>query len=86
MRKVLYLQWDCFCEEYICDSFKRGGFEVEMYPLPYGKISMRHDESFEKDLMEHLSAGAYDFVFSFNFYVFKVNPGNRSANPVQSLG
>lgn len=68
MRKVLYLQWDCFCEEYICDSFKKSGFEVEMYPLPYGKISMRHDESFEKALMEHLSAGAYDFVFSFNFF------------------
>lgn len=67
MRKVLYLQWDCFGEEYICDSFQRAGLEVEMYPLPYGKISMRHDENFEKELGEHLSGG-YEFVFSFNYF------------------
>lgn len=67
MRKILYLQWDCFGEEYICDSFKRAGLEVEMYPLPYGKISMRHDENFERELGEHLSGG-YEFVFSFNYF------------------
>ncbi|MGN0132284.1 MAG: glycosyltransferase [Lachnospiraceae bacterium] len=67
MRKVLYLQWDCFGEEYICDSFRRGGLDVEMYPLPYGKISMRHDEIFEKELEEHLQ-NQYEFVFSFNYF------------------
>ena len=67
MRKVLYMQWDCFGEEYICESLKRAGLEVEMYPLPYGKTSMRHDETFEKALEEHLSGG-YEFVFSFNYF------------------
>lgn len=67
MRKVLYMQWDCFGEEYICDSLKRAGLEVEMYPLPYGETSMRHDEAFEKALAEHLSGG-YEFVFSFNYF------------------
>lgn len=68
VRKVLYLQWDCFCEEYICDSFKRAGLIVEMYSLPYGKVSMRHDEEFESELTVHISASAYEFVFSFNFF------------------
>ena len=68
MRKVLYLQWDCFGEEYICASFKRAGLDVEMYALPYGRVSMRRDEAFETGLVEHLSAGAYEFVFSFNFF------------------
>ncbi len=68
MRKVLYLQWDCFCEEYICDSLKKGGFGVEIYSLPYGEISMRHNEAFEEALMEHLAGSAYEFVFSFNFF------------------
>lgn len=68
VRKVLYLQWDCFCEEYICDSFKRAGMTVEMYPLPYGKVSMRHDEEFESELAAHISAPEYEFVFSFNFF------------------
>ena len=67
MRKILYLQWDCFGEEYICDSFRRYGLDVEMYPLPYGKISMRHDEAFEKELEEQLQ-NQYEFVFSFNYF------------------
>lgn len=67
VRKVLYMQWDCFGEEYICDSFRRAGFDVEMYSLPYGKISMRHDASFEEALEEHLGGG-YEFVFSFNYF------------------
>lgn len=67
MKKILYLQWDCFGEEYICDSFKRAGMYVEMYPLPYGKISMRHDEVFEKELEEYLE-NDFEFVFSFNYF------------------
>ena len=70
VRKVLYLQWDCFGEEYICDSFKRAGIVVEMYPLPYGSVSMRHDEEFESELTVHISASAYEFVFSFNQLLF----------------
>lgn len=68
MRKVLYLQWDCFCEEYICDSFGKAGLTVEMYPLPYGKVSMRHDEAFEKEFEAHLEKDSFEFVFSFNFF------------------
>lgn len=68
MKKVLYLQWDCFCEEYICDSFKKAGLSVEMYPLPYGKVSMRHDEDFESKLEDHLGGGEYEFIFSFNYF------------------
>lgn len=68
MRKVLYLQWDCFCEEYLCTSLKKAGLEVEMYPLPYGKVSMRHDETFELQLKEHLNGKQYEFVFSFNYF------------------
>lgn len=68
MRKVLYLQWDCFGEEYICESLKRAGMDVEMYPLPYGKVSMRHDEEFEGQLEKHVSENEYEFVFSFNYF------------------
>lgn len=68
MRKVLYLQWDCFGEEYICESLKKAGLGVEMYPLPYGKVSMRHDEEFENELKKHLAREEYEFVFSFNYF------------------
>jgi spore maturation protein CgeB len=68
MRKILYLQWDCFGEEYICDSFQRAGLCVINYPLPYGKVSMRHDEKFEQDFEETLQKDNYEFVFSFNYF------------------
>ena len=68
MRKVLYLQWDCFGEEYICESLKKAGLTVEMYSVPYGKVSMRHDEAFENKLEDHLAGGEYEFVFSFNYF------------------
>lgn len=68
MRRVLYLQWDCFGEEYICESLKKAGMDVEMYPLPYGKISMRHDEEFEAGLVKHIGGNEYEFVFSFNYF------------------
>lgn len=68
MKKVLYLQWDCFGEEYICDSLKKAGLDVEMYPLPYGKVSMRRDKDFESGLENHLAGGEYEFVFSFNYF------------------
>ena len=68
MRKVLYLQWDCFCEEYICEAFKRAGIAAEMYPIPYGKTSMRHDENFENQLVNYIFASGFEFVFSFNFF------------------
>lgn len=68
MRKVLYLQWDCFGEEYICASFKKAGLDVEIYPIPYGKIGLRHDEVFENDLQNKVSGKDYEFVFSFNFF------------------
>jgi len=68
MRKVLYLQWDCFGEEYICESFKMAGLDVDLYPLPYGKVSMRHDEEFENNLENYLTDREYEFVFSFNFF------------------
>ena len=54
MDKVLYLQWDCFGEEYICDSFKKNGLDVELYSIPYGHTSMRRDEAFEKKLSIYL--------------------------------
>lgn len=68
MRKILYLQWDCFGEEYICDSFRRQGYDVEAYPIPYGKFTLRHDEDFERKLTEKLSGKEYEFVYSFNFF------------------
>ena len=67
MGKVIYLQWDCFGEEYICKSFRRAGLDVEMYPIPYGKVSMRHDEAFEAVLSQKLE-NDFDFVFSFNYF------------------
>lgn len=68
MRKIMYLQWDCFGEEYICDSFRRQGYDVESYPIPYGKITLRHDEDFERKLTEKLSSDHYEFVYSFNYF------------------
>lgn len=68
MDKVLYLQWDCFGEEYICDCFKKNGLDVESYSIPYGHTSMRRDEAFEKKLEEHYENGEYLFAFSFNYF------------------
>ena len=68
MRKILYLQWDCFCEEYICASFQRAGIKVEKYAIPYGKVSMREDEIFEQELSGKIGEDDYEFIFSFNFF------------------
>lgn len=70
MRKVLYLKWDCFCEEYIVAALRKEGFEVELYPIPYGKadVSLRRNEEIEKALKDKIGDGKYEFVFSFNFF------------------
>ena len=68
MRKVLYLKWDCFCEEYICDSLSRSGLQVDKYSIPYGKADMRYNEDFQLQLKECLNQNAYEFVFSFNYF------------------
>ena len=70
MRKVLYLKWDCFCEEYILSALRKEGFEVELYGIPYGKadVSLRRNEELENAFSEKVGNGSYEFVFSFNFF------------------
>lgn len=68
MRKVLYLQWDCFCEEYLCESLSGAGLCIDKFPVPYGSSDMRHNETYEAELKNYLNRNDYEFVFSFNYF------------------
>ncbi len=65
---ILMLEWDSFAHEYIIEEFLRAGCELELFPIPFGKESMRDNEPFYHKLKSKLKECAYDFVFSFNFF------------------
>ena len=62
---ILMLEWDSFAHEYIIEEFLRAGCELELFPIPFGKESMRDNEPFYHKLKSKLKECAYDFVFCY---------------------
>ena len=63
--KVLYLEWNSYCNEDMKEGLKKEGHEVEVCPFFEG-IRVKQ-ETAEKILIPKLEKNKYDFVFSFNY-------------------
>ena len=63
--KILYLEWNSYCNEDMKEGFEKEGHEVEVCPFFEG-IRIKQEEA-EKYLQPRLSEKQYDFVFSFNY-------------------
>lgn len=63
--KILYLEWNSYCNEDMKESLKADGHEVIVCPFCEG-IRVKQEEA-EKILSPSLSKEKFDFVFSFNY-------------------
>lgn len=63
--KILYLEWNSYCNEDMKVCLQKEGHNVEVCPFLEG-IRVKQDEA-EKILPPRLTKANYDFVFSFNY-------------------
>ena len=63
--KILYLEWNSYCNEDMKECLQKEGHEVEVCPFLEG-IRVKQDEA-ERILQPRLTKANYDFVFSFNY-------------------
>lgn len=63
--KILYLEWNSYCNEDMKEGLKKEGHEVEVCPF-FDGIRMKQEDA-EKCLRPLLNKGQYDFVFTFNY-------------------
>lgn len=63
--KILYLEWNSYCNEDMKECLQKEGHEVEICSFMEG-IRVKKEDA-EKILQPRLSKGNYDFVFSFNY-------------------
>ena len=80
--KILYLEWNSYCNEDMKECLQKEGHEVEICSFMEG-IRVKKDEA-EKILQPRLSKGNYDFVFSFNYIPFVSNICNEFEMPYVS--
>lgn len=69
--KILYLEWNSYCNEDMKVCLKRANHEVVICPFTDG-IRVKNDDA-EQILKPHLESGRFDFVFSFNYIPFVSN-------------
>ncbi len=63
--KILYLEWNSYCNEDMKECLQKEGHNVEVCPFSEG-IRVKQAEA-EKILQPRLTKAHYDFVFSFNY-------------------
>lgn len=63
--KILYLEWNSYCNEDMKECLQKEGHDVEVCPFFEG-IRVKQDEA-ERILQPRLTKENYDFVFSFNY-------------------
>ena len=63
--KILYLEWNSYCNEDMKECLQKEGHDVEVCPFLEG-IRVKQDEA-ERILQPRLTKANYDFVFSFNY-------------------
>jgi len=63
--KILYLEWNSYCNEDMKQCLQKEGHDVEVCPFLEG-IRVKQDEA-ERILQPRLTKANYDFVFSFNY-------------------
>lgn len=73
--RILFINWDSFCNLDMMDAYNKLGYEVDKYPFsPY---KPRENASFEIDFHAYLLKNEYHYVFSFNFFPVISNACNR---------
>ncbi len=80
--KILYLEWNSYCNEDMKECLQKEGHEVEICSFMEG-IRVKKEEA-EKILQPRLSKGNYDFVFSFNYIPLVSNICNEFEMPYVS--
>ncbi|WP_342758472.1 CgeB family protein [Kineothrix sedimenti] len=66
--KILMLDWDSFAQEYIVEAFQKAGYQVEVFPWPFGRQNMRNNKALKIELEKKLRGETYAFIFSLNFF------------------
>lgn len=64
--KLLFLEWNSYCNEDMKEAFREMGHQVELCPFPKG-IKTTQKEA-DEVLLKELEKEKYDFVFSFNYF------------------
>ena len=80
--KILYLEWNSYCNEDMKECLRKEGHEVEICPFMEG-IRVKQEEA-EQILRPRLSGAKYDFVFSFNYIPLVSNICNEFEVPYVS--
>lgn len=80
--KILYLEWNSYCNEDMKECLQKEGHNVEVCPFLEG-IRVKQDEA-EKILQPQLTKENYDFVFSFNYIPIVSNICNEFEMPYVS--
>lgn len=66
LMKVLFIEWNSYCNEDMKSALVAGGYLVKTVPFPNG-IRTRKEEA-ERIMDTALGKENYDFVFSFNYF------------------
>ena len=80
--KILYLEWNSYCNEDMKECLQKEGHEVEICSFMEG-IRVKKEDA-EKILQPLLTKGSYDFVFSFNYIPLVSNICNEFEVPYVS--
>lgn len=67
MRKVLFLEWQSFANDFLIVALQRYGKEVIKYSLNIHEENTRNSEKLATEIATQLMEGNYEFVISFNY-------------------
>jgi len=80
--KILFLEWNSYCNENMKECLREEGHQVEICPFMEG-IRVKQEDA-ERILRPRLGRADYDFVFSFNYIPFVSNVCNAFEIPYVS--
>ncbi len=66
--KVLYLEWNCYCNNFVKAEMMRRGYDVVIFPFPQDKEDTRQSEELASLVAMKAIENAVDFVFSLNYF------------------
>ena len=68
MKKVIFLEWDSFGNQYIKKELENRNYEVICFPFAYQKEDTRRNEDLAVRITSKILETSPEFVFSFNFF------------------
>lgn len=67
-KKLLFLEWKSFGNDFVAAAFEKNGIEVDKIEFPRDKVDTRKDATYTKELVSRLLTGGYAAVFTFNYF------------------